>query len=787
MTALLNPTPLTKLPVRETPKADAMITAMRNALQGAYSFDFFARMELNHDTRFCFWQGQTPDGRRWNDAENPRRLCPGEKPGDVFPWPGAPDNRVPLIEEIINERVTIQRLANARKQQRVGPRNLSPDEDPQKRAVLWSQTSEYYDDVYRETVWDAVAQWVDIAEEYGHGIVYVGWDTLEQVVERTMTAEELFQMVAGTILQIAEAKAKQKFIDQGGDPENAPESFLTPEEQQALLQEAGVQMQQILLDPTQKELLVRQIMAYDEAIPLSEARRVASQLKLGGPVTYYAVEELSSGPDWKALTPFIDVFYPATTTRLDRAEWIAMAEWVSEPELQARIDTKGYNEAWVKSVLTKPGQSFNMEQVLNKSTSSLGWVLSNGQVRTSVKEKNEEDTKLFQILHHYSRPTALGNVRALYHTVLHGQVTDSVGHHECCEYAHGKYPFVCHKRERSATMILASRGVGEVAFTYQNEVKTQRDMRGANASMVIKPPVLVPLNRDGGRVDLRPGVQIPYRSNAGMGSIAPLTIGGDPRSSQEVEETTVDALNSYFVRGPKIDPEIKLAYRQMLSSDFLASVREARLLQFQLIQEFSPDELKASFVGGMPVDLQVSREEIQGQVSLELEYDVTEMDPTMVEKKLGALANMIRPLDNQGLLNTGPILKAATAMLFPSWYKLLVADPNAKAVEEAEQEKNVVSGLLNGLESAYVPGQNHTLRLEVMKGLFGIEADKKGNFQIVKNLGKDGQPSRAQKILMEDQDVGELVSNRVKFHSFQIQQQTENAQTGRLGVEPLQA
>ena len=785
MTTLTNPTPLTKLPVRELPDAGKLITAMREALSGAYQFDFFARMELNHDTRFCFWPGQTPDGRRWNDPECPRRLCPGERPGDVFPWPGAPDNRVPLIEEIINERVTIQRLANSRKQQRVGPRNMSPDEDPQTKAVLWSQTSEYYDDVYRETVWDAIAQWVDIAEEYGHGIVYVGWDSQEQVVERSITAEELFQMVAATIVQKAESAAKQKFLDAGGDPDNTPEQFLSQEEMAALVQEAGQQMQQVILDPEFRDLLIRQIRSYDETIPLIEAKRVSSKLKLGGPVTYYTVEKISSGPEWRALTPFVDVFYPPTTTRLDRAEWITVTEWVGEAELRGRIDSAGYDKDWVEDVLTKPGQSFNMGEIINKSTNPCAWVLSNGMVRSSIERKEENET-LFQILHHYSRPTALGNVRALYHTILHGQVTDKVGHHECCEYAHGKYPFVAHKRERTATMLLTSRGVGEVAFTYQNEVKTQRDMRGANASMLIKPPVLVPLNRDGGRLDLRPGIQIPYRSNAGMGSISTLPVGGDPRSSQEVEMTTVDALNSYFVRGPKIDPEIKLAYRQMLSSDFLASVREARLLMFKLIQEFSPDELKASFVNGLPVDLQVSRDEIQGQVSLELEYDVTEMDPTMVEKKLGALANMIRPLDNQGLLQTGPILKAATAMLFPSWYKLLVADPNTKAVEEAEQEKNVVSGLLNGLEAAYIPNQNHALRLEVIQTLFGIDVDKKGNFQIAKPLGKDGQPSRAQKILMEDQDVGELVANRVKFHSFQIQQQTENAQTGRLGVEPVQ-
>jgi hypothetical protein len=370
---------------------------------------------------------------------------------------------------------------------------------------------------------------------------------------------------------------------------------------------------------------------------------------------------------------------------------------------------------------------------------------------------------------------------------MHGQIMESVGHHQCCEDAHGQYPFVEHMTEVTATYLCDSRGAGELVSTYQNEVKAQRDMRCDLASITIKPPMKVPLNQSGGRIDIRPGAQIPMRTTAGMGMLEPLNLAADSRGSMEVEMTTLDSFNEYFARGAMIDPETKNAARQMMVSDFLEDIRRAKIMTFMLCQQYAPDSIKSAFIGGLPVNMNVGREEIQGRVSLELDFDVSELDQEMLQKRMQSIS-LLLGMDNAALMLRPALLQALTASLLPAHYKLIVAKPEEQRANEVKDEQvclaEIVSGTQFDEENSYRPGLDHATRLGVMQSIFGIQIDKQGNLGGMQPLGKDGTPTRAQKILSEDTDVQARIANRAKFHVFQLTQQ-ENAQTGKVGVEPV--
>ncbi|EFX61273.1 hypothetical protein DAPPUDRAFT_274251, partial [Daphnia pulex] len=49
----------------------------------------YTRIKNNINRRTCWWPGQTDDGRRWSKRGNDK---------DVFPWPGAADTRVHLVD-----------------------------------------------------------------------------------------------------------------------------------------------------------------------------------------------------------------------------------------------------------------------------------------------------------------------------------------------------------------------------------------------------------------------------------------------------------------------------------------------------------------------------------------------------------------------------------------------------------------------------------------------------------------------------------------------------------------
>lgn len=172
---------------------------------------------------------------------------------------------------------------------------------------------------------------------------------------------------------------------------------------------------------------------------------------------------------------------------------------------------------------------------------------------------------------------------------------------------------------------------------------------------------------------------------------------------------------------------------------------------------------------------------------MELDFDVTELDQEMLQKRMQSLS-LLMGMDNAALMLRPPLLKALTASLLPASYRLIVADPGKQQQSEVSDEQNIITQILNGTqfdeESTYQQGLDNATRLQVLQKIFGFQMDNDGKIIGMQPLGKDGQPTRTQSIFQEDPDVQARVANRAKFHAFQLAQQ-QNAQTGKMGVSPV--
>lgn len=787
-----NTSPLSALAARKKPtpaEINALIAAMKAELKGANQLGYYQRMEQNHDARYCWWSGQSVDGRKWSkDTGRRNRTLPGEvPPEEVFPFEGASDARVRLIDTVIRERCNFMRLALQRRQERIGPRNFSPDSDPQQKAALWSQVMSYFEDITRREFRRACARWASIAQEYGHGILFPGWKSETEVITKELSIEEVATAMAQTAIGIAEAQMLDMHTEAGGNPDEAP--TLTPEQSAQLVATASVALDEMRADPKQKQIFVGVLLSIDPTMPKEEAMRLAADLRFGEKAQYYAIDPKEEMPEWRALTPYIDVFYPATTESMQTAPWVAMTEWVTQAELRARIDTEDYNAAWVEAVIAHgPGRSYKLSEIVG---SAYSWLLSSGSIRCGLRDTDpHENTEAdaYQILHVFYRATALGNSRALYRTILHPAIADLYASHECCPYAHGRMPFFETMMEPDAAYLLASRGAGELTDTLQDNVKVQVDMRTDNASFEIAPPMLIPMTPQA-RVKWRPGEKIPVRTNAlGMGFYTPLKTGADARASAEVQTITMDLFNEFWARGPKVDPEVKLAARQMMVSDFLEDVIAVRMMTFQLIQEFAPEELKAAFIGGLNVNLTATRADIQGMISMDIDFDIQDLSTEKTLEFVESL-ELVSRMDPTNLINKEPMLRALTARLLPAHYKGLIENTNVRAKQERDEEKKIVTEILSGTQTAederasYTPG-DHRSRLAFLSEMFGVQTDPKGNVTQIQPVGQDGQPTRAQTLFQSDADVQARILNRLRFHSRQLEQQA-NAITGSRQVDTV--
>src|SRR6185295_6926788 len=83
---------------------------------------------------------------------------------------------------------------------------------------------------------------------------------------------------------------------------------------------------------------------------------------------------------------------------------------------------------------------------------------------------------------------------------------------EPCEYDHGELCYTAFRREFHQRPILSSRGIPEVAYTWECEIKDQRDGRTDMVALALRPPLMAPYN-DILRLkqEFSPGAAIPER------------------------------------------------------------------------------------------------------------------------------------------------------------------------------------------------------------------------------------------------------------------------------------
>lgn len=767
---------ITLLEPREKPKVEEWIAEIQQCFHDCYGIDVFERMEHNRRSRMCQWDGQSWSGRKdvLPDADP-------EAHKQIFPWPGAADNRVPALDEIIVERVAVKMVAGTRAETRVIPRGLHTDADRGRDAAAWSLVNDYYHDLAGDEMRRQRKRWTDIAEEFGHSVMFLSWQLEHQVEKREIGVDDLVRVFQAAAIATATARAIEELEAAGEqvpvDPETQRPAPLDDETIAELMAAAETDVEQLVEQSGMRKELVRQLQLLDPDMTNEEASHVAGRIKQGEPVQYYAPYVSDSRPEWRALVPWVDVFYPPHTKRLERARWIAMTEWVDAVTLRERIASQGYSESWVEEVLENPGRAVDFRETRYANTS---WLLGGANVLSGVnftpegepygaatEDAEEWNQKHYQIIHLYYRATTQQGVPALYRTVLHGFAGSEAGLHECQPDAHGEYPFVVNMREPESAYVAASRGVGEISFTQQDQIKRQTDLRDDFASLTVQPPLLVPMNMAGGHIDVRPGRQIGKRLTAAAGGgYEWMKPAGDAGPSIQVEETARMALNYRWFRGPEVEPDVKAAVRQEMVDDYFMDLRTVMLRTFQLVQEYAPDEIKGN-VGGRPVS--ATRKELQGQVAIDMEFDVTDLDFELVGKKLELLNKGLRPLDTEGILPVKEILLVAARALLPNWHGLLDREPATISIEEREEELSVLNSLLVGQERDYTMGKNHALRLQVLEQAVQTPA-------VMRAIAEDDEAGG---------NVRELIENRIKFHRFQVEQHQINPVVGQTGVNPV--
>lgn len=710
----------------KSPTAE-LVQDLRNELSTIVNdgTEIWQRQDRAQRVRFCRWDGQSEDGRKHASTL-------GE---DAWPFEGAADTRVPLVDSVINDKVAFACQAFWRAQVQALPIDASdaPRAETTTTLLRWLRDRALRAELQAE---------VELAAQYLYGddpglvVVEVQWWRDLMLEKRDLSFDELAQMYASGARTPGEVQ-----------PDDA-----------RLEAEMLADFSDLMVNPLRDREALAWLAATFPGVVPAAMRRALRALRREGRAELPVPTVRENRPCVQALRLFDDIFFPVGTADLQRARSIHRREWLNETELLERVATLGWDATWVDEVIERAKGQTVIDGELSQRRSLRDFALSypGGVV-------NERDN-LFEIWWSYERRTDELGIPGIYCTVWNAQVRGRSAKSELVDFPHGRYPFVLRGRERLGRQVTEARGTGRAIETHQLEIKVQRDARSNYTQLATTPPRKVKMQRGAWDLILGPGANVPVQRMDDFEYLSPPPF---PQASIEIERTTRQEVDDYVGRmSPAADKDRVAALTQHDIDNFLALWKEVFGQVLSLAQAYySPVEL-SRIVGPTGEPLLLTPDDIRGSYDAVLEIDARDLNMEYAMKKLDSYTKLLA-LDPIGILDRGGLVAWGASALDPILARRTIRPESNVTQREVDSEKTAVAQMAVGIEPAMpTQGINARLRLQTMLDTI------------------NGSPAlRAQ--YQQDPGFRALADNRQKYLTQQLAQE-ENKVIGRIGTMPVQ-
>lgn len=717
---------------------------------------------FNQEKRRMIWAGQSPDGRKWDE-----NMPEGEP---AMPWNGCSDTRVPTVDSVCNDDTAVLCAAFDRAELRAT--TVNPDQAEMASGVSdylhWMARLKYKRSLKAER--ELAAQY---SREHGFCVAYVGWERELGKRRMHLTLDELAQFV-----QMSGGASEP-----GDNPEATPANpgELSPRDAAMLL----------LLDPAQEAAAVALFqeayrvyvtqslqdkgfypaeMESDHVLKLSTAtaRRCLRELRQTQETEVPVAYVCRNQPLVWVLQPYLEILTARGTMMLQQSRAIFWRRWMTEAELGSK-QAEGWDFQWIEEVKKTKGNisswagALGATSITGPSTKTVG--------NTTFLKITEENNPLIEVIYAFVKKVDEDGVTGVWQTVFSPHLTklpdggaEFYASHELLDYAHGRYPFVEFKRENIGRALIDTRSVAEVAGTWQDEEKTQRDMLFNRSQWDTLPPVKV---SSLGGVDYRlgPGAQVPMKRSETM---EPLSLGVQaPSLALELIQMLRLQKDDYFGQfNPAVDPAKITAKQSKSAGDFYDFWGEIFLHMFALTLQFNPQEIAR--VTGMPQLANLDPFDVMDQFNIGLEFDVQELNPDYLLKKMKMVHENVLPADAGGVIDRAALTNFEMRMLDPRLADRVVQDRGQAAQKIYRDVDTQVLRMAIGNEAEYTQNDPAApMKLQFLQTVL------KGN-------------PKYQQWLQSDPRFQELLQNFTRNLQMSVDQQ-QNKVVGRLGVKPLTA
>lgn len=624
----------------ETPNVQELIHELnRSYLFGANTTE----LNDNDDIRFCRWNGQTSDGKKFSanrDEDDP-----------ALPFEGASDARVRLIDRIINEQTAL--WMNALKSAKLGVSGRTIEDAVNAGAM--STLLEYVAaGRMRQEMRREAELWGQYTNQYGWGVMHIGWEQEMGTREKKFTMSDLVQAVN----EIAQ-----------GNPESPllalPNYILTEETQ---------------------DMAVSLIMGLMPDKTENFIKKAVNELRTQGYTTLYDEVLIKNLPTVTALKPYDEITFPPETIDLQKARVVFRKVFMTELEVRAMINTDEWDADGVEEAVKTKGM--------------FTWYRDPNIVPTNRLNQDYRlrTNNLIEVCYAYYKQLNEAGNPCIYYTVFSPNAsTETHLKHGKLGYAHGKYPFVVLRREYIRKAIYESRGITDILSTDQAELKAQHDSMRDRTAFETVPPLMYK-RRVGGSSRIGPAMLLPVSDVNDYKWMEPPK--GTPTIAEFVTVQVEKNAAGYFgLTREDTPPALAQMLQQNSVDNWLTAWTEVYTQMLQLCLQYM-DVVEIERVTGVSVPKVM--DDITSQYDFEVKFDVKNLYSDLVLEKLQAIAQFVLPMDSSGIIDKAKLVQKAVEAISPDTAKEIILNPQSASQRLYKDVQTEIGMMMLGNEPTYV-------------------------------------------------------------------------------------
>ena len=399
--------------------------------------EFKTQCDENFNTRMCLWGGKSRDNRKHSRM--------GKEP---FPWDGASDQEVPLVDELIKCHAAM--VMNGVRKANIVASPVGSDDVG--RAKVVAQFLKWLLNVQMPEFHTEIERSINHLLEKGIAVTYQCWISKEQKILQTIRLNEIAQVMPEVAEAIMDEAMEGQFVD---------------------------------------------LIAGQFAVGRRKARSMLRELRGSGETSIPVSTGTENRPSILALAPDEDIFFPPYTVDVQDAPYVFQVMHYTPTQLREMVLNQGWDSDWVEYIIEHSKGDTEPDP--------------HPQLQTVTDTRNDIVEVVYAYQRLMDDDGVPGIYCTIFHpknTGITDELSKPYAKHELLGYAHGKYPFTVTKLEQYSKRLYETRGYPEIARGFQNQLKVEIDSQIDRAALQF-PPLEYPAGRP--PVDWKPGGKIPYR------------------------------------------------------------------------------------------------------------------------------------------------------------------------------------------------------------------------------------------------------------------------------------